>query len=404
MPQGEKFLHGKFMKTTIIDAFYYFVLYMYISFLSPYLSTLGWTESLKGLFFTAFSAVGILAAPIAGTLSDKLGRFRLIIFGIVLEIVSLTGYIFITDTTGLFLIRIVSAIAFNAVTITALSRMHDTVLDNHYRAKKTGVFNSILSVAALAAPLIGGFIADNYGYTSIFVVAQIIMIIVLFGLIIYDSIFYDDKKQVHRKRKPFKWRDVNPFKDVFDMLKFPKLRIIATVGFIVNFTVPLMILVLPYYIIDVLGLSNSHLSIAIFLIAASHAMQFIMGIVADRIGKRKGMVVGLSIVGLFFILMFFANSFEIFLIFIFLRGIGAGLWNVSAWASMSNLAEKHEIEGKVVGSYSSISRMAITISFALSGFILVAAGSKIFLIYGILTILPILIFGHRILNPKKSIA
>jgi len=63
----------------MLDAMFYFVVYIYISFFSPYLSTLGWSESLKGWFFSSFSIVGIFAAPFLGILSDKIGRYKVII-------------------------------------------------------------------------------------------------------------------------------------------------------------------------------------------------------------------------------------------------------------------------------------------------------------------------------------
>ena len=226
------------------------------------------------------------------------------------------------------------------------------------------------------------------------------MIIILVGLIIYDALFYDDKRQIHRKKDSFKWKDLNPFSDVLDMLKFSDLRRITAMGFLANFTLPLMVLVLPYYIINILGLNNTHLSIAIFLMAASHSLQFLMGDVAEKIGERKSMIIGLSLSGIFFMSLFFANSFELFLVFLFLRGVGAGLWNVSAGSFMSIIAEKHNIEGKVIGSYAAISRIAITISFAVSGLILVSLGTKMFILYGALLILPVLLFGHRILHPS----
>jgi len=188
-----------------------------------------------------------------------------------------------------------------------------------------------------------------------------------------------------------------------DMLQFRDLRIVSAAGFIANFVVPLIILVLPFYIITTLGLTNTHLSIAIFVVSLSHAMQFLMGSVCQRIGERKSMFIGLLSTGIFFVLLFFTKSFEWFLVILFLRGIGAGLWNVSAWSFMSNIAEKHNIEGKVVGSYSSISRIAISISFAATGALLVGVQQAIFVIYGIILFIPIILFAKFFLSkPVKA--
>ncbi|MFP4118486.1 MAG: MFS transporter [Candidatus Woesearchaeota archaeon] len=79
-----KFLYNKFVKTTAIDAFYYLAVNLYVPFLAPYLSSLGWSEPLKGLFFALFGAVGIFASPIVGSLSDRIGRFKMMMFGMIL--------------------------------------------------------------------------------------------------------------------------------------------------------------------------------------------------------------------------------------------------------------------------------------------------------------------------------
>ncbi|MBN1175990.1 MFS transporter [Candidatus Woesearchaeota archaeon] len=199
----DHFLFNKFVKTTALDALLYFVIYMYLSFLSPYFSTLGWSEALKGYFFSLFAFIGIFAAPIMGTISDKIGRYKVIILGLFLETIALIGYITIKSTPYLFAIRIISAIAFNAVTVTAISRVNDTIEDSSKRSRINGIFQSILSVSAITAPLIGGFIADYYGYTAVFSIALVVIVVIMLGLLLFDTIFYDDNRP-HRKKRQIK--------------------------------------------------------------------------------------------------------------------------------------------------------------------------------------------------------
>lgn len=396
----DHFLFNKFVKTTAIDALFYFVIYIYISFLSPYLTTIGWSETMKGYFFSLFSFVGIFAAPILGTLSDKLGRYKIIIIGLFLEIGALIGYITIKSVPFLFAIRIISALAFNAVTVTAISRINDTVEDNTKRSRINGVFQSIVSVSVLAAPLIGGFVADNYGYTTVFSVALVALVVIMLGLLLFDTIFYDDNRP-HKATRKVKKKDFNPWSDVKHMLSYVKLRKIATIGAIVNFTSPLMILVIPFVIITKMGLSNTHLSIAVFIMGAGHILQLFAGRIADKIGKRKSIVIGLTIISLGFTGMFLVPTFELLILLIFIKSVGAALLNISMWSYMSDIAEANDIEGKVVGSYSAISRISITISFAIGGTLLTILGTKIFLVYAVFAFIPVILFSKLLLQRKN---
>jgi len=191
------------------------------------------------------------------------------------------------------------------------------------------------------------------------------------------------------------------------MLSFKELRAISVLGICANFTSPFLILVLPYLIIEKMGLTNTHLSIAMFLVGGAHLLQYIFGIYVDKIGKGKGIYMGLIIFAFAIIMLFFVNNYELLLAFILLKGIGGGLWNISATSYMSDIAEKHNIEGKVIGSYSSLARISMAISFGVSGFILTFWGTNIFLIYGAIVLVPLLFVAKTILkgnNIQKIVA
>lgn len=167
----DKVLLYKFKKTTFVHVGFYFSVYLYLSLLSPYLSTFGMSEYLKGLFFAFFGFIGMFIAPIIETLSDRLGRFRIIIIGIACELIALTGYILSTNMYHLFFFRVFAVFAFSAVSLTSLARINDTITDDTKRTRISGLFHSALSVAAMISPPIGALIADYYGYEEVFLVS-----------------------------------------------------------------------------------------------------------------------------------------------------------------------------------------------------------------------------------------
>jgi MFS family permease len=266
---------------------------------------------------------------------------------------------------------------------------------------------SVLAVAVIVAPLVGGFIADNYGYQMIFKVAVVAMLAILVGFLVFDVFFYDDNHP-HRKKDKLKSRDLNPFKNIVEFFKIPELRYIGIVGFFANMTVPFGVLLLPTLIVERMGLPNSYLAIAIFVMSFSGIFQYFFGSWVDSWshrtkynGKGLGIVSGLLVNVIFLALMYFAPSFEILIAFILLRSIGVSLWSVSAWAFMSDVGEKYNVEGKIIGTYSSISRIAITLSFIGTGYLLVVFSQQVFLIYALLVFLPLPFFAKKLLRKIK---
>lgn len=397
---NEKFMKNKFIKTTIIDVLFYFIIYIYLTFLSPYLNLLGWSEFAKGWFFSIFAITGIIVAPIIGTISDKVGRFKIILIGFGLEILAIIGYILITNPVALMFLRILSAIAFNTVVITAFSRVNDT-FTNKERSKKTGIFHSLLSVATMIAPLLGGVVADAYGYKAVFATSLMISIIAFVGILIHDKLYYKDTSP-HRKKETLKVRDGNPLLDILDMLKIKEMRAMSFLGVMTNFTTPFTIMVLPFIIINKMGLSNTHLSIALFIIGSAHICQFLFGSFADWFGKGKSVVLGLTITSVALVAMFFTKSYNTLLIILLIKAAGGGLWNVSAWSYMSDIGEKLNIEGKIVGSYSALARVSTAISFIIAGSILSLWQEGIFLFFAAVIIIPLIIVGKKIIKNDPS--
>ena len=397
----EKYQYHKFFKTTIISAIYFFVMYLYMPFLSPYLSTLGWSESLKGVFFALFSFAGIFFSIIAGNIADKIGRYKLIMFGIFIEILILIGYIFFQQIVMLFILRIFACLAYSAIILGGQARVNDDV-ENHRRGRINGLFHTVISITAIVAPLLGGFIADHYNFIRLFEISAIIMIITLIGLYIYDFFFYDDNHP-HREKTKITMADFNILSNIKSVFIYKELRLAIFLGVVVNVAVPLITLVFPYVIIQQWGLSNAHLSIVIFLNAFAHIFQVFFGYLSEKIGNAKAIFLGVSFEAICLLAMFFTNRFDILLIFVFLRSIGTSLWNVSVMNYMSDVGEAHNIEGRVLGNYNSVIRMFMVISFILTGLLLVSLGKWIFLIYGAIALGGILFVRKSLLSTQEKI-
>lgn len=221
------------------------------------------------------------------------------------------------------------------------------------------------------------------------------MVFLLIGLAIYDYFFFNDNYK-HREKEKVTARDVNPFTQVKDVLKDKDLRSICILGMFTNATQPFLTLVLPFLFIDQMGLTNFHLGVVFFLFGFAHVFQYFLGMLSEKIGDRMSILIGVCTFCMTFLVLGFIKKYYVILIILFIKAFGGSLWNVTAWSYMSKIAEKKQMEGKVVGSYMALSRLSITTSFIVSGILLTFIKEYILLVYGGLIVIGLLFTYKKI--------
>ena len=139
-----------------------------LTFLPLYLAReMGYAPVLIGVALFALQAAGLVASPIAGHLSDRLGR-RSVLMGsmamtaVVLVAMALAGrssaFVFFIAVLGFFLYAIRPVI--QAWTIEATPR--------NMGGSSIGILFGAQSLGAAVAPLVGGLIADRWGLGATF--------------------------------------------------------------------------------------------------------------------------------------------------------------------------------------------------------------------------------------------
>lgn len=372
----------KFMKTTTLNALYLLASFLYASFLTPYFLSLGFSTLQVGVLFSLFAFGMMIASPVIGTISDRIGRFHIMIFGFIVEMIALAGYLLFTNFWLVSVVRLLAAVSFASVTLSARSRIHDIIKNDGERGRVSGVYESLTSVSVAVAPLAGGFLADTYGFSAVFLIALAIIVLIVIFLSLFDLSHYHQPPQ--KKHVPVTLRDLNPFADVLDFLKFKQLRAMAYLGFAANFSGPFWNLVLPLIIIDRFGGNNKTFGFAILLIGLAHVFQYSLGQFSDRIGEGRGILIGAAGLAITLLFLIVVPNLELLFVIVLLRGILGALWNVSAWAYMSTIGERCKIEGKVVGSYTSLIKLSAAISYLVSGALLLLGFHYVLLLYCLL--------------------
>ncbi len=138
---------------------------------------------LMGLTLMVMQIGGLIAGPIAGILSDRIGRRPVVMAGLSVTTVIIVAITFIGDTT-IFIAGIsVLGFALFAVRPVIHSWMMD-IVPPRFAASGTSLLFGSQSILAMLSPLIGGFIADAYGLANVFYFLAATMLVANLGVIL----------------------------------------------------------------------------------------------------------------------------------------------------------------------------------------------------------------------------
>jgi MFS family permease len=154
----------------------------------------GMTEA--GVLLGMSSFFGLIGSTIGGALTDKLGRKRLILFGLVFSAISTLTFGLVTEISVLYPLMIVVGLL-SSVAHPAHDAMIADILPEKQRQEGFGVLRVIGNLAWIIGPTIGGFLA-NINFFYLFVVDSVISCLV--AVIVFRTI-PETKPEPHAHEK-----------------------------------------------------------------------------------------------------------------------------------------------------------------------------------------------------------
>ncbi|MGC9399047.1 MAG: MFS transporter [Anaerolineae bacterium] len=146
---------------------------MYQPLMALYLQSLGAGVEQVGLFFT-LSAIAPLAFQIlGGWLSDSLGRLQAVALGSIAGMVGMTVYLVAPSWQWLLIASAASAIA-GAFVAPSFQAYIAEQSDEDSLGQVYGLSESIFMIVGIVGPPLGGFLADHFGFRSLFIVAALL--------------------------------------------------------------------------------------------------------------------------------------------------------------------------------------------------------------------------------------
>ena len=139
-------------------------------------------------------------------------------------------------------------------------------------------------------------------------------------------------------------------------------------SFLLAFTQGLLIPTLPLYA-TTFGVSFSLVSLAVAARGiGTLAMDLPSGVMLERLGSRKVMLLGVGVACVSLTLMGIIESFPVLVLLRLLSGGGAAMWMLSRMAYISD-AVPLEVRGRALSAFGGVSRIGVFASPAIGGFV-----------------------------------
>jgi DHA1 family multidrug resistance protein-like MFS transporter len=328
---------------------------MVLPFLSIFIETLGdhseaYVQRWAGFVFGVTFLVAFLISPFWGRFGDQHGYKKILIitgFGIA---ISLFFMGFSQSVEQLFLARLFMGIVtgFIPTSIALISAQ----TPKEIAGRTLGTLQMGTVAGALFGPLLGGILADSFGFTYTFVITSVTIALATLLVVVGIKEIRDTEDSGKENRKQYSRKEV--------LLSISKQPVLMTI-----MVVSLLIQMANFSVQPILALYVSHLSnsanlafLAGLAFSATGFGNFIAtrqwGNLGDRIGHEKVLLLLLFLASLTFIPQAFATSLWQLVLFRFLFGIAMG-GLIPCIAGYIRQATPLSIQGEMLGYNQSFS-------------------------------------------------
>jgi MFS family permease len=368
-----------FLKFSIFQIFYFLSIGIVIPFFSLILKEANWSIQNITYFFSFSAFVVFFLGPIIGKISDEIGKKRIMIVGLFIQIITfILFFIFIENEIFSLIIRFIYIFAEIFVGIVGISIIEDLI--NNKRGFWTGFFMSVGSIGSLLGPILAGLITDNFQNKHLLLFSIPLTAIALIAL--------SKIKEPNKSHQKIEMKYLNPFFEIKDFLSYKKLKGMGLLGILMNSKVQLFTIFFPILIVEQLKYSKTTLGILLAIPAAIHIFQFIFGKIADKISSEFGVLLGVIIVVFSLLNLPHIENISGILFVVILYGIGTSIWNVNALSLMGEIGKKYSKDGEIFSSYVALSKLGVGISTLISASLISFFNmSEIIQFFAILTLL-----------------
>lgn len=317
----------------ITTCFFWFSLYLYLPFLTPFLISLGVSATLAGIIFGIHSITQLVLRFPIGIKSDQLGKQKpFIILGMLFSAIASIVMYFFPSPAMLFVGNAVSG--FSSTMYVAFTVLYAKYYDKTQTNKAMGTIGAVVEVGILLSFLIGGALYQNAGIKSLFFIS---FCVAAAGTLISFFVKEVPDKQVTIKTN-----------DLLKLVKNKQLIISSVLCIIIKAVVFATAFSFTPKIAQDIGANGIEVGVinAMFIAASVLGSLFITTKAGMRLGNTKTSVIGFLILGLYSAAVPFVHNIPVFMLVQFIGGLGyASLTAIFMANAIKHLDENQKAAG-----------------------------------------------------------
>ena len=309
--------------------------------LPQYARHFGVSISAATFVISAFALMRLVAAPPAGLLVQRSGERRVYISGLLIVALSTAACAFAETYWQLLLFRSLGGLGSAMFTVSSLGLMI-RISPPDARGRVAGLFSSGFLVGSVGGPVLGSLTA-GLGLAAPFVIygaALLVAATVVFVNLRHSAVAAPEANN-------------EPAVSVRMVLRHPAYRAALFSNFATGWAAfGLRIALVPLFVVDVLGRGPGFAGIALATFAIGNISAVIpSGYLSDRVGRRKLLIVGLTVSAASTVLVGYTSSLAVFLAAAYVTGAATGIFVSPQQAAVADIVGNKARGGTAVATF-----------------------------------------------------
>jgi MFS transporter, DHA1 family, tetracycline resistance protein len=320
-----------------------------IPLLPFYAQTFGASPLVIGLLFASFSVSQLIAAPILGDLSDRLGRRPILLFSLIGTVVSFAMLAVAHSLAMLFAARVVDGLSGGNIT-TARAYIADITTEEN-RAKSFGLLGAAFGLGFIVGPALGALFSQISYTAPIWAAAAITVVATVLAWVWLPE-------TVHHARAG----GGSPWKSLQELGARPSLRVLFTVDFVYWTAFAVYQTTFALFGARRFNFDAAHTGylLSAFGFLGVLVQGVLVGHVVKRLGAKRTLAMGLVFAALGWGGSAMTHSLPVFVMLLVPGALGIGLCNATLSTLISNAAGPQE-QGRVQGAAGALESLGRTI-------------------------------------------
>jgi MFS family permease len=309
--------------------------------LPQYARHFGVSISAATFVITAFAVMRLVAAPPAGVLVQRLGERRVYIGGLLIVALSTAACAFAQTYWQLLLFRSLGGLGSAMFTVSSLGLMI-RISPPDARGRVAGLFSTGFLVGSVGGPVLGSVTA-GFGLAAPFVIYGAALLVaagVIFVSLRGSAIAVPEE-------------GTEAAVSVREVFRHRAYRAALFSNFATGWAAfGLRVALVPLFVVEALGRSAGTAGLALAMFAVGNVSVVIpSGYLSDRVGRRKLLILGLTVSAASTVLVGFTSSLPIFLAAAYVTGAATGIFISPQQAAVADIIGSKARAGTAVATF-----------------------------------------------------